>query len=461
MALAAGGHALLHKNDNVSAFGWIVTCLLFPLAGPLLYYLFGINRIRTRARRLNIPSTHTSPQRPQKASATKAMLRQAGLPLRAQTTAQVSFATPFPLCDGNQVAVLHNGEQAYPAMLGGIRTARRQILLSSYIFDNDEIGLRFAEALVQAAGNGVEVRVLVDGVGERYSWRRIGTQLLKRGVKVARFLPPQLLPPQVNLNLRNHRKILVIDGYTCFTGGINISARHCLEDNDRKSAVQDLHFRLQGPASAHLWQVFADDWFFAAREALQIPDEPVEHQGTAICRVVADGPNEDIDTLPMLLNGVLSSARRRIVIMTPYFLPPQGLISALQAAAMRGVDVRIILPSRNNLPYVHWATRRMLPQLLQRGVRIYYQAPPFSHSKLCLIDDYYCLLGSANLDPRSLTLNFEVVVEVFDRALVKTLGKHCNKVLKKSRKLTTEDFARQGLVSRLRDAVFWLFSSYM
>lgn len=459
LALWAGAHALLYKRDHVAAFGWLATCLLFPLAGPLLYYLFGVNRIRTRARQLNIPSSSGVP-RPQLA-ADREMLKEAELPLGAQVTAQVSLATPFPLCNGNSIEVLHNGEQAYPAMLSAIAAARRQILLSSYIFDNDAIGNDFVEALVSAVHGGVEVRVLIDGVGEHYSWRRIGPLLSRRGVTVARFLPPLLVPPQVNFNLRNHRKVLVIDGHTAFTGGMNISARHCTDRPGVAHPVQDLHFCLQGPSSRQLWQVFADDWLFVTKEMLLMPDGGKANTGAAICRVVSDGPNEDIDTLPMLLNGVISSARRRIAIMTPYFLPPQGLISALQAAAMRGVDVKIILPGRNNLPFVHWAMRRVLPELIRRGVRVYYQPPPFAHSKLCLIDDYYALLGSANLDPRSLALNFEVMVEVFDRSLVTTLEAHCQRLLQQSREITGADFSRQGLPSRLRDAFCWLFSSYM
>jgi cardiolipin synthase len=267
----------------------------------------------------------------------------------------------------------------------------------------------------------------------------------------------------VHQNQRTPRKLLIVAGRIAYAGGKNIVSKHHAghRGHTGQPALQDIHFRFKGPVTTQLEQVFIDDWNFAGRRPLALSEHEQPARGEAICRTLVDGPNKDLDTLPMVLTGVISSARRRVTIMTPYFLPPRELISALQAAALRGVQVDVILPKKSNLRFVDWACRRILPELLQRGVHIHYQPPPFAHSKLCLVDDWYCLVGSANLDPRSLTLNFEVIVEVFDRALNTRLSEHCESVTARSQRLTMDKLQRQSTAAKLRDAFFWLFTSYL
>ena len=183
--------------------------------------------------------------------------------------------------------------------------------------------------------------------------------------------------------------------------------------------------------------------------------------GDAVCRTIVDGPNEDPDKLATILFGAVSVARNRIMIMTPYFLPFQELISALEIASMRGIRVDIILPSRNNLPPVHWATQNMLRELVLRGVGIYYQPPPFVHSKLFVMDDHFALIGSANIDPRSLRLNFELGIEVYDAGLVRTLAGHMERCRSESRRVSLEDLDALPLVVRTRNALAWIFSPYL
>src|SRR5690606_19755538 len=179
--------------------------------------------------------------------------------------------------------------------------------------------------------------------------------------------------------------------------------------------VADMHFRLEGPVAGQIEAVFLDDWAFVTGEQLEVSPAPAVARGPALCRVIADGPDGDLGKLRALIVGAIGFAERRVTIMTPYFLPPRELTGILQAAALRGLDVTIILPARNNLPYIHRATRHMLWELLERGVRVYYQPPPFVHTKLLIIDDGYAMIGSANLDPRSLRLNFELNVEIYDQ----------------------------------------------
>jgi cardiolipin synthase len=180
-----------------------------------------------------------------------------------------------------------------------------------------------------------------------------------------------------------------------------------------------------------------------------------------LCRVVAHGPDAHLDRLTALLTGAIGSARRRIAIMTPYFVPPRELIAPLQAAALAGVDVAVILPERNNLPYVHRATRHMLWELLERGIHVYYQPPPFVHSKLFYVDDYYAQIGSANFDARSLRLNFEANVEVYDRDTVTALARHFEAIRARSATVTLEQVDGRPVLTKAVDGIAWLFSPYL
>src|SRR5699024_3634019 len=244
-ALAAALHALLHKSQPSAAFGWIGVSLLFPPLGPLLYYMFGINRVHVAARRLERQSRHGLGAHRPGAHARLRYYRGLIKDARLGLAAAGDRLSAWPLVAGNSMDVLHNGEKAYPRMLEDIERAESFIYLCTYIFETNHVGRRFINALGRAAERGVDVRVLIDGIGEYYAWpRRRPVRLLRgRGVRVARFLPPKLLPPSLQLNLRNHRKMLVVDGRVAFTGGMNIGDRHFAT----RGGVEDMHFRLTGP----------------------------------------------------------------------------------------------------------------------------------------------------------------------------------------------------------------------
>ncbi|MFW5927330.1 MAG: phospholipase D-like domain-containing protein, partial [Wenzhouxiangella sp.] len=330
-----------------------------------------------------------------------------------------------------------------------------------YILDNDDIGERFVRALAAAADRGVAVRVLIDGFGEWYSIPRASRRLRRAGVRVARFLPPRILPPSLSLNMRNHHKILVADNRIGFTGGMNIGDRHCVEKSGNRHPTRDIHFRLEGPVVAQLSREFARTWEFTTGESIEPIGTPRPDAGQLTCRTVTDGPNEDLDRLSMLLTSAISAARRSIHIMTPYFLPPREIVGALQAAALRGVDVCIVLPEENNLPYVHWATRNMLWELLFHDIRIFYQPPPFNHGKLFAIDGYYSLIGSTNWDSRSLRLNFELQVEVYGERFAEETADCIERAAAAGRSVTLEEVDGRGLPERFRDSLCWLFSPYL
>lgn len=436
----AAAHALLFKRRPQAALGWIAVSLLLPFVGALLYYLFGINRVAARARMLRSAqhrkASSVSPQR-------------------------------FPWSWGNRVEPLHCGEHAYPAMLEAIEAAAHYVYLSTYIFDTAQIGGEFIGALDRARTRGVDVRVLVDGIGELYTWPRASRELRRRGISAATFLPPRLIPPSLHVNLRNHRKILVVDGIVGFTGGMNIAPRHLAEDPGRQQRVVDLHFKLEGPVVAELEAAFVEDWHFATGTVLAPVACSLQRRqaapeiGRAACRVIVDGPDEDSDPLTAVLMRSIAEAEHRVAIVTPYFLPSPELLGVLQAAAIRGIDVEVLLPDKNNLPYVHWASRHMLWQLLTFGVRIYYQPAPFVHTKLLLADDQHVVMGSWNIDPRSLRLNFEIAVEIRDVGLASELGAHFSEARERSQPITLADIDGRSLPERLRDGTAWLFSPYL
>jgi cardiolipin synthase len=218
---------------------------------------------------------------------------------------------------------------------------------------------------------------------------------------------------------------------------------------------------LSGPVLAQIESVFLRDWQFATGDAPGETHRVPQPSGTALCRVIADGPDIELDRLTTLLTGAIANARQRVAIMTPYFVPPHELIAPLQAAALAGIDVAVILPAHNNLPYVHRATRHLLWDLLERGVKVYYQPGPFVHSKLFYIDDHYAQIGSANFDARSLRLNFEMNVEVYDRATITLLAQHFEDVRALSLPITLADVDGRPVITKAIDGVAWLFSPYL
>lgn len=449
-ALAAGAaalHALLTKPDPRSALSWMAICCLVPYAGPLLYWLLGINRVRRRS--------SSNAQYPARMPAIPAPIAQC-----SEMAPQVRVGdalTGRPLTQGNQIEPLHNGEEAFPRMLDAIGTARGTVWLATYIFQTDSVGREFVHALAQAVRRGVQVRALVDGIGEWYDWPHVVPVLRRSGARAERFLPPRLFPPNVSLNCRNHRKILVVDGDLAFIGGMNLGGREVGGGTGRR--MTDIHFRLRGPVVTQLAATFAQDWEFASGETLEVPPQP-PYAGESVCRVITGGPDADVDKLLLILLSALAGARRRVQIMTPYFIPPLELVAALEAAALRGVEVSIILPRRSNLRYIDWATLHWVPALVARGVRVHLQEPPFSHAKLFVVDACYAHIGSVNVDTRSLRLNFEIAVEVYDPTFCAGLSEFIA-TRERSAPALSGGAGGERLLPRIRNALCWLVSPYL
>lgn len=464
LALLASGHAVLYKRDSRSAIAWVGFIWLIPLAGAVIYFIFGVNRLRRHAADLResleryrapVPHPECLPEELNQHLPHHAE----HLEMLARVVGQV---VDRPLLPGNSITPLINGDETYPAMLEAIRAAQRSISFETYIFDRDEIGIALAQALGEAQRRGVQVRVLIDAAGTRYSFPTILRTLRQEGVPHARFLPLWGGWRLLSMNLRTHRKIMVVDGSLGFTGGINVRLGHCVGRQPRRP-VQDLHFRVQGPVVAQLQEAFTDDWLFTTGEALRGETWFTKQVsvGPVLARAVTDGPDEDFEKLRWTLLGALSIARESVQIVTPYFLPDPAVVSALNLAAMRGVQVDVILPGRSNLPFVDWASRAMWWQLLEHGCRIWLTPPPFDHSKLMLVDGCWTLLGSANWDPRSLRLNFEFNVECYDADLASRLGNVAEAKRKNAQIVRLADVDERSLPVRLRDGVARLLTPYL
>lgn len=457
--LLATVHVLLTKRQVQARAGWVGLVWLAPVIGSALYLLLGINRIRRRA-----VAMHRRRPVPQGAPAV-VPVSGGDLPDSLRVINRViNQVTRRPVLAGNRITPFDDGRTACAAMLAAISRAQHSISFCTYIFDTDEAGIAFIDALAAAQDRGVDVRVLVDAVGLRYSlFDPADRRMAARGIPVRRFLPPRFLPTHLPYaNLRNHRKIMVIDGMTGFTGGMNVRAGH-LHPPKHPDAIHDLHFELQGPVVGQLQRSFLEDWLFASGEELAgerwFP--ALQPCGETLARGISDGPDEDYDKLFWAYMAGINGAQKSLYVLTPYFLPEPELSAALQAAAMRGVDVNIVLPEHSNLPLVDWASAGVVESLLAHGCRVWLTPPPFDHGKLFLVDDAWALIGSANWDPRSLRLNFEFSVECYDPVLGRRLRYVFEERLARARLLTGEELQRRHWLVRLRDGFAGLFTPYL
>lgn len=453
-AAVAFVHAVLYKRDSRAAVIWVGFILLAPVAGAVFYFLFGINRIQRRASSLR-GSDRALERHPEEDEGIDEVSHSRQLQTLSRLVGRV---TELPLIPGNRFEPLVTGDKAFPAMLEAIDGARQSVTLATYIFDRDSVGLKFVDALRRAVERGVQVRVLVDAAGARYSIPSIIGVLEKACVPVARFLPTVVPLRSITINLRNHRKVLVVDGSIGFTGGMNIREGNC-DLPGKGLRIRDTHFRVTGPIVANIQAVFADDWLFSTGEKLaghpwlvRLPEV-----GSTFARSIVDGPDADINKLRWSILAGLSAAHESVQVITPYFLPDQGLIAGLNLAAMRGVKVDIILPLENNLKIVQWATMAILWQVLLHGCRVWFVPGVFDHSKVMVVDRLWSMIGSANWDPRSLRLNFEYNIECYGPELARKLGDMADDCIRNAREVTLADVDARSLPVKFRDGIARLF----
>ncbi len=425
-ALLASGHVVLSHPQARGASLWLGLIWLVPWLGPLLYVLVGINRIPRRARG-RIPA----------------------------------FEAVTPWMPNSRLRCLVGGDEAYSEMIAAIDLAQKTVHLQSYIFDNDRAGELFCQAFERAIGRGVVVRVLIDAVGASYSRPTIVGKLKKIGVEVARFMSTSVPWRWQYANMRNHRKLMVVDGTRAFFGGMNIR-EGCMDSLSPANPTLDIHFQVEGPIITSLISLFSGDWMFATGQALPSPEPWVTTLETATsARLVHCGPDRTDEPIRWLKLAAVVRARYRVRIMTPYFVPDEDVVTALLAAMTAGVKIQIVMPSQNNLRLVAWASRACWGRLIARGAEIVLSPPPFEHSKMMLIDDDLAIVGSANWDERSFRLNFEADIECSDRELVRRMDAMIDVRIADVLPVTLEDLANDSLPVRLRDGTARLALPYL
>jgi cardiolipin synthase len=454
LAIAVTTHVLLYKREINTSAAWIGLAWLAPILGSALYLLLGINRVRRRALSLRGRRPTDVPEGSTFKSGRDdhlAHLERAGYHITHRPTER-----------GNSVRVLRNGDEAYPLMVAAIEAAQHSVVLSSYIFRADTAGRHFIDALVRAARRGVEVRVLIDGIGAGYFVSATYAELRRARVPVARFMHSSLPWRMPFLNLRSHKKILGIDGRIAFAGGLNIGGENVVRAHPAHPVI-DTHFRFEGPVVAQLIDVFADDWSFTTGEQLAgvrwFPELESVDGGSSVARAVTSGPDQDLEKIEFMILEAVACARSSVRVMTPYFLPDDRIITGLALAAYRGVTVDVVLPEHSNHPTLDWAARAQIGPLLAAGCRVWTHPAPFDHSKLMTVDGIWCLVGSSNWDVRSFRLNFELDIEVFDPALARRVDELIS--AQQGSRILPEQLGARSFPVRIRDGAARLMLPYL
>ncbi len=447
---------VLERRNPSAGLAWIGTLIFLPGVGVAAYWLIGRRRVRRRARwrgrtlehRRNLAPPSPSLNRPSLPNPQQRIVMRLGARLTG------GLATT-----GNRVRLLRDARQTYPEMIRAIQGAQKHVLLESYIFRNDGVGKDFIAALTDAAARGVQTYVLVDGVGTWRTFLSAFRELEAQGGKVAVFAPIRLPLFSDQLNFRNHRKILVVDGTVGFTGGLNIGEEYIGLDPSI-GHWRDNHMCIRGPAVSYLQQVVLEDWFFATNDVLEHIEfaDFNEHPGNATVQIIPSGPDLEWRSVQQVLLRAMAGAMSRIFITSPYFIPDEATLNTLVNASLSGIDVRLLVPRKSDLRLVLWAGRSYYLDLLNAGVTIYEYESGFIHAKSYVVDDWMASVGSANMDIRSFQLNFEVNAFVFDEEFAATMATQFFEDLKHAREVTVEEYQNRPFLYRFGEGVARLVS---
>jgi len=429
--LALGVWIVLQKRPPLSTLAWILSLAALPVLGFLIYFYLGpqkIKRQRMRRQRMrtlqkaHAPSSEDDPL--------------TDLPRRKQTLGRLLRATTgMPVSTASTVELLIGGEATFAALLSAIEAAQEHVHVAYYTFDPDRVGAPMLEALTAAATRGVRVRLLVDSVGSPKLHRRHHRALRKAGGEVAVFHPFRLATLKPLLNLRLHRKIVVVDGVTGFTGGVNITEDE--HEGLNPDAFHDLHLRIDGQVVGWLQTLFAEDWAYASKRPLADSElYPSLPAGAIAAQIVGSGPEGLWEPIHRLHLQAIADARERVWLATPYFVPGEAALFALSNAALRGVDVRVMVPRRSDSAVVTFAARSYFDELMEAGVRIYEYQPRMLHCKTLLVDADCAVIGSANFDQRSFRLNFEVCAAIYDVNIASQLSEEYERGFSRSRRVS-------------------------
>jgi cardiolipin synthase len=450
---------LLKQREPTSSVAWILLIVVLPVLGGLLFLVFGINRVERKAvgmkrqtRRILGPSLPELSQFESPPATAREPL-QNGL-LRMAT--QINL---MPATLGNRIEVLDETTHTLTLIEEAIESAQQTLHLEYYIWRSDRTGTRLRDMLIQKAREGVAVRFLYDGIGSMTLGRRFLRPMREAGILVASFLPGRAFLHRWSVNLRSHRKILVVDGKVGFTGGMNIGDEY-LGKNPQLGIWRDTHLRLHGPAVLQLQQVFVEDWLFATNEELLLAEVFPKPQdcGNVVAQVLVGEPIGDLSTFHSVQFAAINDARKQILLTTSYFVPPESLVTSLETAARQGVRVRLVLSGRSAYFWTLAAGRSYYESLLRAGVEIYEYQHGLMHAKTLTIDGQWSLVGTANFDTRSLFLNFEVGVAVYDETIATQLEEQFERDVARSNRISLEAWLERSESRVLTENVWRLFA---
>lgn len=452
---------IVSENRNpVKSLAWVTVLLALPALGLILYIIFGRNiknkRIISRRNRRRLR---------RRESAYRADLSK--LPHNSQTNSIVRLAHSLSgsvYYRNSSAMIYNNGAQKMDALIADINNARHYINIQYYIISDDKTGSRLRDALIERARAGVTVRVIYDHVGSFKVRRRFFKQMQREGIQVYPFFKVTFPGLGSRINWRNHRKICVIDGIVGYIGGMNIADRYV--DGGKFPLWRDLHMRITGPAVSALQYSFAVDWNFMGQPLIEdaIPEDvpeqsvPADSIPVAGMQLLTAGPTGQWSNIAFMMLKAISSARKCIYIQTPYFVPTEALLNALQVSALSGVDVRIMIPRRSDSDMLRWASSSYIKECLQAGIKIYLFEAGMLHSKAMLVDDEFATIGSTNFDFRSVEHNFESNMFVYSREFNERLKRIFLEDQARSHRVTSTEWRRRPLGQKTMESVMRLFA---
>lgn len=447
--------AITRRRSVEATLAWVFAIIALPAAGAVFYLLLVNPSVRrtSRRKRVSAKSLRRAIGREGQASFTPDTPEISILRLAAAATGLMPTS-------GNSVLLLAENEQAFSNIGEALRAAKKSIWAEYYLIRNDETGHRFLEILAAKAREGLEVRLLYDAVGSMGLDAARLRAIEAAGGKVEAFLPLNPLRRRWSVHLRNHRKMIIVDGEIGFTGGMNVGNEYSGRFRRRGDRIfHDTHLALRGPAVGELAQIFAEDWTFATEEPLKpTPAPPPVAGDSSLVAVVPSGPDQEHNANALVYFSGIASARERVYLASPYFVPDDATQKALISAAMRGVDVRVLVPAKSDTALVRAAARSYYPALVRGGVRVYEYLPTMLHAKTMMVDNRWGMVGSANLDVRSFGLNFELGALVADPGFAEKLNQSFQKDLQDSREITLTALSRPSYRNRLINSLARLLS---
>ncbi|WP_181305295.1 cardiolipin synthase [Rufibacter sp. XAAS-G3-1] len=453
-------------NSSSKTIAYLLLVIFLPVLGIFFYFSFGINYHKRQLYSKKLTEDDALRQELETRIISKTELNlQTNQEAIQDAEGLVTLLLKdswSPLTGGNQVKLLFNGEEKFPELLQALQAATHHIHLEYYIYENDTIGNRIKEVLIQKAREGVQVRMIYDDFGSRSIRKKVVQELRAAGVEAYPFHKIKLIYFANRLNYRNHRKIIVVDGACGFVGGINISDRYInTPGGENERYWRDTHLRIDGPGTFYLQYLFFCDWNFCSKQ--QLAPEPVyfsthRHPGNVSVQIAASGPDSPTATIMLSLFKAINLAKKEILITTPYFIPGESLLDALKAAALSGVSVKVLTPHVSDSRLVNAAAWSYYEDLMKAGVEIYLYQKGFVHAKTLVVDSYLAIVGTANMDARSFDLNFEVNALVYNHEIADQLAAAFQEDLKNAEKIEKEAWLSRPKSRKLLERIARLLS---